>query len=85
MGEICLSGGGGRGYAVFRSAKMWDFIRSYIYSSFQLGVVSPVFLPDWAVLDADLTVGLPPHVTAATGTFLLPSCASERVIFLLYI
>ena len=31
------------------------------------GVVSPPLLPDWAVLDADLTVGLPPHVTAATG------------------
>ena len=31
------------------------------------GVVSPPLLPDWAVLDADLTLGLPPHVTAATG------------------
>lgn len=31
------------------------------------GVVSPVLLPDWAVLDAELTVGLPTHVTAATG------------------
>lgn len=31
------------------------------------GVVSPVLLPDWAVLDADLTVGLPAPVTAATG------------------
>jgi alcohol dehydrogenase class IV len=31
------------------------------------GVVSPVLLPDWAVLDADLTLGLPPDVTAATG------------------
>ncbi|UPK30707.1 iron-containing alcohol dehydrogenase [Bradyrhizobium sp. 195] len=31
------------------------------------GVVSPVLLPDWAVLDADLTLGLPPAVTAATG------------------
>ncbi len=31
------------------------------------GVVSPQLLPDWAVLDADLTLGLPPHVTAATG------------------
>jgi alcohol dehydrogenase class IV len=31
------------------------------------GVVSPVIIPDWAVLDADLTLGLPPHVTAATG------------------
>jgi alcohol dehydrogenase class IV len=31
------------------------------------GVVSPQLLPDAAVLDADLTVGLPRHVTAATG------------------
>jgi len=31
------------------------------------GVVSPVLLPDWAVLDAELTAGLPTHVTAATG------------------
>jgi alcohol dehydrogenase class IV len=31
------------------------------------GVVSPVVLPDIAVLDADLTLKLPPHVTAATG------------------
>ncbi|AYO84734.1 MULTISPECIES: iron-containing alcohol dehydrogenase [Methylobacteriaceae] len=31
------------------------------------GVVSPLLLPDVAVLDADLTLGLPPAVTAATG------------------
>ena len=31
------------------------------------GVVSPQLLPDWAILDAELTVGLPVHVTAATG------------------
>lgn len=31
------------------------------------GVVSRQLLPDWAVLDADLTLGLPAHVTAATG------------------
>lgn len=30
-------------------------------------VISPLLLPDLAVLDADLTVGLPAHVTAATG------------------
>lgn len=31
------------------------------------GVVSPRLLPDWAVLDAELTLGLPAAVTAATG------------------
>ncbi len=31
------------------------------------GVVAPQLLPDAAVLDADLTLGLPAHVTAATG------------------
>jgi alcohol dehydrogenase class IV len=31
------------------------------------GVVTPLLLPDMAILDADLTVGLPASVTAATG------------------
>lgn len=33
----------------------------------KMGVVSPLLLPDLAVLDADLTLGLPAAVTAATG------------------
>ncbi|MBR0752413.1 iron-containing alcohol dehydrogenase [Bradyrhizobium jicamae] len=31
------------------------------------GVVSPVLIPDWAILDPELTLGLPASVTAATG------------------
>ena len=31
------------------------------------GVVAPQLLPDWAILDAELTIGLPAAVTAATG------------------
>ncbi|MEH6347559.1 MAG: iron-containing alcohol dehydrogenase [Bermanella sp.] len=33
----------------------------------KMGAVTPLFLPDFAILDSDLTMGLPPHVTAATG------------------
>ena len=33
----------------------------------KMGVVSPVLIADMAILDAELTIGLPPAVTAATG------------------
>jgi len=38
------------------------------------GIVSPCLIPDAAIIDAELTVSMPPHVTAATGVDALTHC-----------
>jgi alcohol dehydrogenase class IV len=42
-------------------------ILSDLEEKLKKGVVSPYLMPSVALLDAELTLGLPPHVTAATG------------------
>jgi len=38
------------------------------------GVVSPHLIPDVAIVDPELTISMPPHVTAATGVDALTHC-----------
>jgi 4-hydroxybutyrate dehydrogenase len=40
----------------------------------KLGLVSPHLIPKRAICDPDLTMGLPPHLTAATGMDALSHC-----------
>ena len=40
----------------------------------KLGLISPHLIPKRAVCDPDLTLGLPPRVTAATGMDALSHC-----------
>jgi 4-hydroxybutyrate dehydrogenase len=40
----------------------------------KLGLVSPHLIPKRAICDPDLTLGLPPHLTAATGMDALSHC-----------
>jgi alcohol dehydrogenase len=42
-------------------------ILSDLQEKLKKGVVSPYLIPSLALLDPELTLGLPPHVTAATG------------------
>lgn len=40
----------------------------------KLGIISPHMIPNFAICDAELSVGLPPHLTAATGLDALSHC-----------
>lgn len=40
----------------------------------KLGFISPHLIPKFAICDAELTLGLPPHLTAATGLDALSHC-----------
>ena len=39
----------------------------FVFGTEKKGVSSSIILPDIAILDPDLTIGLPAHTTAATG------------------
>jgi alcohol dehydrogenase class IV len=45
----------------------YNAIFTDIRDNVKKGIVSPYLLPDVAIVDAELTVTVPPHVTAATG------------------
>jgi alcohol dehydrogenase class IV len=45
----------------------YNAIFTDIRDNVKKGIVSPFLLPDVAIVDAELTVTVPPHVTAATG------------------
>ena len=40
----------------------------------KLGFISPHMIPNFAICDAELSVGLPPHLTASTGLDALSHC-----------
>jgi alcohol dehydrogenase class IV len=45
----------------------YNAIFTDIRDNVKKGIVSPYLLPDVAIVDAELTITVPPHVTAATG------------------
>ncbi|CAG9620293.1 iron-containing alcohol dehydrogenase [Sutcliffiella rhizosphaerae] len=45
----------------------WNAIFTDTKDNVKKGIVSPYLLPDVAIVDAELTLGVPPAITAATG------------------
>jgi 4-hydroxybutyrate dehydrogenase len=66
---ICISTTAGTGSEVGRSLVVVDTVRNV-----KVVVFSPYLMPKLAIIDPQLHLGLPPHLTAATGMDALTHC-----------
>lgn len=71
---ICLPTTAGTGSEVSPIAVLLDEVEEL-----KKGVVSPMLVPDAALVDPALAVNLPPHLTAATGLDALTHCLEAYV------
>ena len=71
-GLICIPTTSGTGSEVSPNALLYDE-----GSSSKKAVISPALVPDLAIVDPALTVGLPPALTATTGIDALAHCLEE--------